>query len=61
MLTTADVDWLYANVVVDGELSINVYESLPAAAGHPICSKNGVDYDPPAKLLQPSVAPTEKL
>ena len=35
MLTTADVDWLYANVVVDGELSINVYESLPAAVGHP--------------------------
>ena len=49
MLTTADVDWLYANVVVDGELSINVYESLPAAAGHPICSKNGVDYVEPSK------------
>jgi hypothetical protein len=49
MLTAADVDSLYVNVVVDGELSDNVYESLFAAAGHPICSKNGVDYVEPSK------------
>jgi len=47
--------------VVYGALSDKVKVELVAAAGHPTCSKNGVDMLELTKELHPSLASTVKL